>query len=100
MQSNFIFTDEDEPLFMSLIEDLFPNMVQEKSYNNQLSNAISEILTDMGLVNHQPWALKLIQVSVLKIFASFLKLFRVCLYCSTYCQPSRNTTEIGATQVA
>ena len=55
---------------MSLIEDLFPNMALEKSYNNQLSCAIAEIISEMGLVNHPAWTLKLIQVW---IFLNHLK---------------------------
>ncbi|XP_050711756.1 dynein axonemal heavy chain 5-like isoform X2 [Eriocheir sinensis] len=54
--------DEDEPLFMSLIDDLFPNMVQEKGYHNQLTTAIGEVVNELGLINHPPWTLKLIQL--------------------------------------
>ncbi|MPC18299.1 Dynein heavy chain 5, axonemal [Portunus trituberculatus] len=54
--------DEDEPLFMSLIDDLFPNMTQEKGYHNQLTTAIGEVVNELGLVNHPPWTLKLIQL--------------------------------------
>ena len=49
---------------MSLIDDLFPNMTQEKGYHNQLTTAIVEIVNELGLVNHAPWTLKLIQVSL------------------------------------
>ncbi|CAL4075211.1 unnamed protein product, partial [Meganyctiphanes norvegica] len=54
--------DQDEPLFMSLIDDLFPNMVQEKGYYNQLATTINEIVQELGLINHPPWTLKLIQL--------------------------------------
>ncbi|CAL4066410.1 unnamed protein product, partial [Meganyctiphanes norvegica] len=54
--------DEDEPLFMSLIEDLFPHMVQEKCYQSNLTSTIAEIVKDLGLINHQAWTLKLIQL--------------------------------------
>ncbi|KAK3864739.1 hypothetical protein Pcinc_029599 [Petrolisthes cinctipes] len=54
--------DEDEPLFMSLIDDLFPNMAQEKGYHNQLTTAINEVVTELGLINHPPWILKLTQL--------------------------------------
>lgn len=47
---------------MSLIDDLFPNMVQEKGYHNQLTTSIGEVVNEMGLINHPPWTLKLIQV--------------------------------------
>ncbi|KAK3879380.1 hypothetical protein Pcinc_016045 [Petrolisthes cinctipes] len=54
--------DEDEPLFMSLIDDLFPNMSQEKGYYSNLTTAISDIVDELGLINHPPWVLKLIQL--------------------------------------
>ncbi|KAG7159115.1 Dynein heavy chain 5, axonemal-like 1 [Homarus americanus] len=54
--------DEDEPLFMSLIDDLFPNMTQEKGYHNQLTLSIAEIVAELGLINHPPWTLKLTQL--------------------------------------
>lgn len=47
---------------MSLIDDLFPNMAQEKGYHNQLTTAINEVVTELGLINHPPWILKLTQV--------------------------------------
>uniref|UniRef100_A0A5F8GJ93 Dynein axonemal heavy chain 5 n=1 Tax=Monodelphis domestica TaxID=13616 RepID=A0A5F8GJ93_MONDO len=40
--------DEDEPLFLSLIEDLFPNIQLDKA--------------EAGLINHPPWKLKVIQL--------------------------------------
>ncbi|XP_076055178.1 dynein axonemal heavy chain 5-like [Oratosquilla oratoria] len=54
--------DEDEPLFMSLINDLFPNTPQEKGHYLQLTTAIAEVVNEIGLINHPPWTLKLIQV--------------------------------------
>ncbi|XP_068204591.1 dynein axonemal heavy chain 5-like [Palaemon carinicauda] len=54
--------DQDEPLFMSLIDDLFPNMAQEKGYYNQLTTNIAEVVAEMGLINHPPWTLKLVQL--------------------------------------
>ncbi|KAA0183269.1 hypothetical protein HAZT_HAZT002978 [Hyalella azteca] len=54
--------DEDEPLFLSLIDDLFPNMSQERGYYSQLTTAIAEVTEEMGLANHPPWRLKLIQL--------------------------------------
>uniref|UniRef100_A0A8C1TUR2 Dynein, axonemal, heavy chain 5 n=1 Tax=Cyprinus carpio TaxID=7962 RepID=A0A8C1TUR2_CYPCA len=41
--------DEDEPLFLSLIEDLFPGIQLDK-------------VTEAGLINHPPWRLKVIQL--------------------------------------
>ncbi|ROT80144.1 hypothetical protein C7M84_001143 [Penaeus vannamei] len=54
--------DEDEPLFMSLIDDLFPSMTQEKGYYNQLTTTIADLVSELGLVNHPPWQLKLVQL--------------------------------------
>ncbi|XP_076055179.1 LOW QUALITY PROTEIN: dynein axonemal heavy chain 5-like [Oratosquilla oratoria] len=54
--------DEDEPLFMSLINDLFPNTPQEKGHYLQLTTAIAEVVNEIGLINHPPWTLKLIQL--------------------------------------
>lgn len=55
--------DEDEPLFMSLVADLFPNQIIEKTAYPHLENAISEKVDEAGLIYHPPWVLKLIQVS-------------------------------------
>ena len=54
--------DEDEPLFMSLVADLFPNMSIEKTIYPNLENAISKKVEEAGLIYHPPWVLKLIQV--------------------------------------
>lgn len=54
--------DEDEPLFLSLINDLFPNQATEKSGYKELEEALKEELDGKGLVNHPPWALKMIQL--------------------------------------
>jgi len=54
--------DEDEPLFISLVGDLFPNMLIEKTAYPHLEAAIAEKAEEAGLIFHPPWVLKLIQV--------------------------------------
>ncbi|KAF7232655.1 hypothetical protein EG68_06684 [Paragonimus skrjabini miyazakii] len=54
--------DKDEPLFMSLIDDLFPGIVLDKISYPDLQVAIKNQVTAMNLINHPAWNLKVIQL--------------------------------------
>eukprot|EP01135_Chromosphaera_perkinsii_P008183 Nk52_evm5s1178 gene=Nk52_evmTU5s1178 len=54
--------DEDEPLFLSLINDLFPGLTTGIANYPELENALQNQVKDMGLIYHSPWVQKIIQL--------------------------------------
>ncbi|KAK3263961.1 hypothetical protein CYMTET_27268, partial [Cymbomonas tetramitiformis] len=57
-------SDEDEPLFLSLLNDLFPGEMVAKEKYAELTGAIDVVLeaSTPRLVNHPEWNLKVIQL--------------------------------------
>ncbi len=54
--------DEDEPLFNSLISDLFPGVEPPSSSYKELQDAISQAVEELHLINEPSWNLKTVQL--------------------------------------
>jgi len=53
--------DEDEPLFMSLIDDMFPGVKLTIQTYKELQKAIAHATEELGIMNHSEWNLKTVQ---------------------------------------
>lgn len=60
--------DEDEFLFMSLIEDMFPGIKLTTQTYKELQKAIANATVALGIMNHSEWNLKTIQVFIFNIY--------------------------------
>ena len=54
--------DEDEALFLSLVNDLFPGLNAKKGSYPNIEAAIDQQLAEVNLISHPPWTLKVIQL--------------------------------------
>ncbi|XP_054710373.1 dynein axonemal heavy chain 5-like [Uloborus diversus] len=54
--------DENEPLFLSLLNDLFPGIRDHKKGDTALEDAIEQQVKENGLVSYSAWKVKLLQL--------------------------------------
>ncbi|XP_030752815.1 dynein heavy chain 8, axonemal [Sitophilus oryzae] len=54
--------DEDEPLFLSLIEDMFPGIKLSTYAWKDLQKAVTNVCIDIGIINYPSWNLKVVQL--------------------------------------
>jgi len=56
------FVAEDVPLFLALIDDLFPGVKAEKMQHPEVEACIKTVVLDFGLQMHPDWVSKIVQV--------------------------------------
>lgn len=66
--------DEDEPLFMSLIDDMFPGIKLRVQTYKDLQKAIANATVALGITNHAEWNLKVVQVCFIVYFFSWIRM--------------------------
>ncbi|KAK4886462.1 hypothetical protein RN001_002733 [Aquatica leii] len=54
--------DEDEPLFLSLIDDMFPGIKLSAHSWKELQKAVANQTSQMGIINYPSWNLKVVQL--------------------------------------
>ncbi|KAK6967898.1 dynein heavy chain 8 axonemal, partial [Biomphalaria glabrata] len=54
--------DEDEPLFLSLISDLFPGINLDSATYTELQSYLKKRIEEAGLINYDAWNLKIVQL--------------------------------------
>ncbi|XP_035824314.1 dynein heavy chain 8, axonemal, partial [Aplysia californica] len=54
--------DEDEPLFLSLISDLFPGISLDSATYVDLQASLNKRITERDLINYDTWNLKIVQL--------------------------------------
>lgn len=59
--------DEDEALFMSLIEDMFSGIKLTTQTYKELQEGIANATVALGIMNHKEWNLKTVQVHLIHI---------------------------------
>ena len=56
------FVADDTPLFLSLIDDLFPGVSSSKLMHTEVQAALDRVIPESGLQPHAPWVAKIVQV--------------------------------------
>lgn len=76
--------DEDEPLFMSLIEDMFPGIKLTTQTYKELQKAIANATVALGIMNHSEWNLKTVQVFLIYQYMFMPFLFVPYSFCFNF----------------